>query len=97
MPPMRRLSAASWAASKKPSNDRETPGMSSEPIVKWTLGPKSEVMIAAVVPLKVAWPDVYDGKPGVCHGGVQAGSDAVSGLTTAARGSLIAVTGRQKS
>src|SRR5437868_812471 len=97
MPPMRRLSAASWAAPKKPSNDRETPGMSSEPIVKCTFGPNSEVMIAAVVPLKVACPEVYDGKPGVCQSGVQVGSDVVSGLSVASRGSLIAVTGRQKS
>ena len=49
---------------EKAIDERSTPGMSSDPIVKCRFGPNSDERIAAVVPLNVAWPDVYDGKGG---------------------------------
>jgi hypothetical protein len=58
-------------------------------------GPKTDARMVLAVPLNVLCPDVYEGKFGVFQRGVQFGSDVVAELISLARGSRMAVIGRQ--
>src|SRR5687767_13125913 len=91
-----RLIPASRAASEKDEKLRETPGRSSEKVVKATSSvPKNAARTAAPAALNVLWPDVYSGNGGVTRSGVHSAS-----FTVSSRGSRsplrIAVIGRQK-
>src|SRR5687768_4767632 len=92
-----RLMPASAAASEKVANDRVTPGITSDVVVKlMSSDSKNVASTAAPAALNVLWPDVYDGNGGVAISGVQVGSGSVAPLPS--RSPLrIAVTGRQKS
>src|SRR5262249_25070294 len=85
------------AASLKLLNARRTPGIASE--IEWngtSSLPKNAVSTAAAAPLKVLWPEVYDGNGGVGNSGSQSGSGGRLAVFSFAA-VRIAVTGRQKS
>src|SRR5262245_30774092 len=92
-----RLMPASPAAALKLSKRRVTPGIASEVDSNVILSlPKNEASAAAAAPLKVLWPEVYDGKGGVLSSDSQFGSAASDSFFNAPA-ARIAVTGRQKS
>src|SRR5262245_30432962 len=88
---------ASAAASLKRLKERTTPGSASDVVVKSISSvPKNLASAAAAAPLKVLWPDVYDGNGGVFRSGIHWGS-AVSFSFFNSPALRMAVTGRQKS
>src|SRR5881275_2828216 len=92
-----RLRPASCAAAQKPSKERRWPGVPSDVVVKRTPSvPQKSPSAAAAAPLKVLWPEVYEGNGGVVSSGRQFGSRSVSGLPSRSA-SRIAVIGRQRS
>src|SRR5438552_9697252 len=92
-----RLRPASWAAAQKPSKERRWPGAPSDVVLKRTASvPKKSARAAAAAPLKVLWPEVYEGNGGVVSSGRQSGWRSVSGLPPRSA-SRTAVIGRQKS
>src|SRR5262245_52549347 len=92
-----RLRPASAAAAEKLVKERRMPGTPSEVVsnATWSVAKKLRRAVAAA-PLKVLWPDVYEGNGGVGSNGSQSGSGAVSGLPSRSAWRM-AVTGRQNS
>src|SRR5437868_5303425 len=95
MPAYTRLIPASSAAWEKLVNERVTPGIASDVVVKAVWSPKNAARTVLAAPLKVLWPESYDGKLGVVRSGVQVGSAAVAGLPSVSAARM-AVIGRQK-
>ena len=94
MPAKMRAFFTSSSADAKLLNDRTTPGIWSDSMVKCVLSPKRFASTAAAAPLRHEWADGYYGCAGVAKRGIHVGSSFVAGLpSVAARG--MAVTGRQ--
>src|SRR6266568_981516 len=92
-----RLMPASAAASLKLLNERTTPGSASEVVLKLTSSvPKNFASAPAAAPLKVLWPETYDGNGGVFNSGVHSAS-ALSFSVFNSFALWIAVTGRHRS
>src|SRR4051812_20009512 len=91
-----RLLPASSAAAQKRGNVRVTPGRVSDVLWKRTSSvPKKRASAVAAAPLKVLWPELYEGNGGVVSSGVQSRSGVVAALTSGSA-SRIPYTGRQK-
>src|ERR1700751_630999 len=90
-----RLNPASWAASRKLSNDQVTPGSAGEVTENDSWSPKNLASTSAPAALIVLCAPGYEGSAGVLPAsGSQFGSATVAGVpSVSARG--IAVTGRQ--
>ena len=95
MPAKMRAFFTSSSADEKLLNERTTPGIGSDSMLKCVRSPKRFASTAPAAALRHEWADGYSGCAGVAKSGIHAGSSVVLGLpSVAAKG--MAVTGRQK-